>query len=105
MGETANLLQLFVFDTASFEMWKVSSRQKIRQEFSAVKVRLRLESLSIPPAAVDKERYRVLSERVAHVHPETTPNHITFWGFLLLVPSYKMKVCWSALTNSQYHCP
>ena len=80
MGETANLLQLFVFDTASFEIWKVSSRQKILQEFSAVKVRLRLESLSIPPAAVDKERYRVLSERAAHVHPETTPQSHNILG-------------------------
>ena len=80
MGETANLLQLFVFDTASFEIWKVSSRQRIRQEFSAVKVRLRLESLSIPPAAVDKERYRVLSERAAHVHPETTPQSHNILG-------------------------
>ena len=79
MGETANLLQLFVHDTASFEKWEISSPQDIRQKFSPVKVRLRLENLSIPPA-IDETRYRQLSERATHVHPETTPQSHNILG-------------------------
>ena len=37
-----------------------------------MKVRLKLESLSTSPV-IDENRYRLLSERTVHVHPETTP--------------------------------
>ena len=72
LGEVANLMYLFVCDEESFEEWKTSCPRRIRQEFSPVRVRLRLESLSKPPA-INEERYRLLSERAAHVHPGTTP--------------------------------
>ena len=79
IGETANLFQLFTANAESLKDWKESSPQRIRQRFSAVKVRLRLEKLSIPPI-VGEEQYRVLSARATHVHPETKPQSHNIWG-------------------------
>ena len=79
IGETANLLQLFVQDGQSFQTWKLSDPKQIRMEFSAVKVRLRLESLSTSPV-IDENRYRLLSERGTHVHPETIPQSHNILG-------------------------
>ena len=79
VGETANLFQLFTADADSLKDWKESSPQRIRQEFSAVKVRLRLEELSIAPI-IGEKHYKVLSARAAHVHPETKPQSHNIWG-------------------------
>ena len=79
LGEVANLMCLFVCDRDSFEEWKASCPRKIRRDFSPVKVRLRMENLSKPPF-INEERYRLLSERAAHVHPGTKPQSHNIWG-------------------------
>lgn len=72
IGEVANILQLFHADMEAFEQWKKSSKNERVGKFRPVKVRLRLEGLKINPA-IDRERYSLLCERVAHVDPETKP--------------------------------
>ena len=79
LGEVANLMQLFVYDRKAFDEWENLSPQQIRREFTPVKVRLRLESLSMSPA-IDEECYRLLSERAAHVHPGTRPQSYNILG-------------------------
>ena len=79
IGEIANLLCLFNEKPNSFEKWKQSSRSERMKEFSPVKVRLGLEAvLGTPP--ISQERYTLLSERAAHVHPETKPQSHNILG-------------------------
>ena len=79
LGEVANLMQLFVSDSEALQEWKTSSPSQIRKKFSPVKVRIRIEGTS-SSAVISQERYRLLSERVAHVHPSTTPQAHNFLG-------------------------
>lgn len=79
LGEIANLMQLFCCDADALDQWKNASPTQIRREFSPVKVRLRLESISMSPA-IKEDRYRLLSERAAHVHPGTTPQSHNILG-------------------------
>ena len=72
MGETANLLQLFYKDASALKRWKLSSRQERINKFLPVKVRCQLENLQTPPV-INKERYKLLCERAAHIQPETRP--------------------------------
>ena len=104
IGETANLFQLFTANAESLNDWKASSQQRIRREFSAMKVRLQLERLSIPPI-VGKEQYKVLVRGLRTYIQRPSPNHITFGAFLLLGDSYKTKDFWSAYMNSHGLCP
>ena len=79
LGEIANLLCLFSQESSFFEEWKQSSQSDRMREFSPVKVRLRLEAL---PAKlpISQERYKLMSERAAHVHPETKPQSYNILG-------------------------
>ena len=79
IGETANLLQLFHQDANALELWKESSRRDRMREFKPAKVRQRLENLQTSPV-INEERYRLLSERAAHVHPETKPQSHNILG-------------------------
>ena len=79
LGEIANLMQLFCYDTNALDEWKNASPKKIRTDFSPVKVRLRIESASMSPA-IKEGRYKLLSERAAHVHPGTTPQSHNILG-------------------------
>ena len=79
LGEIANLMQLFRCDADSLDQWKSASPSKIRADFSPVKVRLRIETHSMSPA-IKEDRYRLLSERAAHVHPGTTPQSHNILG-------------------------
>ena len=79
MGETANLLELFVMDKEALADWKASSRRERLTNFSPVKVRLRLEDLQRSPI-IDESRYALLCERAAHVHPETKPQSHNILG-------------------------
>ena len=72
LGETANLLQLFFQEAETLQDWKVSTKKERMDNFSPVKIRLRLEKLQTPPA-INQEHYSLLCERAAHVHPETRP--------------------------------
>ena len=79
IGEIANLLCLFNEEPSSFEKWKQSSRGERMKEFSPVKVRLGLEAVPGTPP-ISQERYTLLSERAAHVHPETKPQSHNILG-------------------------
>jgi hypothetical protein len=71
-GEIANLLHLFSLDRATLEEWKSLSRAARLQRFGPFKVRVQIEQRGEQPR-IDQERYRLLSERVAHVNPGTKP--------------------------------
>lgn len=79
IGEVANLLCLFNEDAAAFEAWMTSSRDTRLREFSPKRIRTRLEGLPARPP-IDQERYRLLSELAAHVHPETKPQSHNLLG-------------------------
>ena len=79
IGEITNLLHLFEQDRRTFEEWKTSSREDRLREFSPVKIRLRLQGLQASPA-ISQERYKLLSERAAHVNPATKPQSHNILG-------------------------
>ena len=72
MGETANLLFLFMESSEAFDEWTSANEDERRRGFSAVRVRIRLEQLAqfIP---MDEDLYRQLSGLSIHTNPDTTP--------------------------------
>jgi hypothetical protein len=70
LGEIANLMALFAYDKSKLDEWKRISDKERRQKFSAVKVRLAIDSMS-KPLPVDKERYGRLSVFSIHASPDT----------------------------------
>ena len=72
IGETTNLLCLFMQSSELQEKWKDASAEVIRQEFSPVKVRLKLEELPLP-LPMDYDTYKLLSGQSVHANPSTTP--------------------------------
>lgn len=79
LGEIANLMQLFFCDDQALNEWKSASPEEARKKFSPVEVRVRLEHLAQSPC-IKKDRYRLLSERSAHVHPGTIPQRYNILG-------------------------
>jgi len=71
--EVANLLALFQHVSGSLDMWKNVSESKRRREFSPVRVRIQLEQAGVS-SFVSEERYSLLCDAAAHVHPSTSPN-------------------------------
>ena len=71
-GEAANLLCLFVQSAASHERWKDATEGVLRNEFRPVDVRRKLTTLPLP-LPMDKGIYGLLSTRVVHVDPTTSP--------------------------------
>ena len=71
IGEISNLLHLFALDKESLERWKACSRRERMNSFGPMNVRMRLEELASP--LIDEDRYKLLSEQAAHVHPQTRP--------------------------------
>lgn len=72
IGETANLLSLFMQSAESYERWKGASEDVIRNDFSPGKVRHKLEALPLP-LPMDRETYGLLSTQSIHVNPHTSP--------------------------------
>lgn len=72
VAEVANLFLLFLEDHESFKRWVNAPSKQRAQEFSPVKVRLRLEELEMP-IAYDEVRYRILCEAGVHANPEIRP--------------------------------
>ena len=72
IGETANLISLFVQSEGSHEEWKGASKEKSRNSFSPVTVRLKLEGLPLP-LPMDQETYGMLSSQSVHTNPHTSP--------------------------------
>ena len=79
IGETSNLLQLFVMNEKALEAWKTSSRKERMNKFSPIKVRCELEGLQAS-AIINENRYTRLCEKAAHVHPETKPQSHNILG-------------------------
>ena len=72
IGETANLACLFVQSTESHEKWRGASEEVVRNDFSPLKVRLKLEKLPLP-LPMDQSTYGLLSSQSVHANPETSP--------------------------------
>jgi hypothetical protein len=72
VGEMANLYYLFCVDPNALGEWKNSDDKKRKNKFSPVKVRLALEK-NIQPVPIDQRRYRQLSEKAVHIHPNIPP--------------------------------
>ena len=101
VGETANLMQLFVFDPDALAQWKILAKQKRMKQFSPVKVRHKLTDLSSRPL-IDHERYRMLCERSAHVQPDTKPQTHNILGIPIAGSSFQeagMVVCLNELAR------
>ncbi len=72
IGETANLACLFAQSGESHEEWRGASEEVVRNGFSPMKVRLKLEKLPLP-LPMDQNTYGLLSSQSVHVNPETSP--------------------------------
>ena len=72
IGETANLVSLFVQSEESQEEWKGASQEETRYSFSPVKVRLWLEDLPLP-LPMDQEICGLLSSQSVHANPHKSP--------------------------------
>ena len=79
IDEIANLLCLFLLDPCAFDEWKASSRRDRLKAFSPVKVRCRIQRFDLS-SPISQERYTLLCERAAHVHPETKPQSHNILG-------------------------
>ena len=78
LGETGNLLLLFVRHTLSFQEWESATGTERRRRFSPVKVREKLaESEGAFP--MDQETYQLLSELSAHLNPSTKPQSMNIF--------------------------
>ena len=72
IGETANLLSLFMQSEESYEQWKGASENVARNDFSPGRIRQQLEALPLP-LPMDRETYGLLSTQSIHVNPHTSP--------------------------------
>ena len=72
LGEIANLLMLFAAKPDLLESWRIGDEARRKKEFSAVKVRLKLEELGLNPP-VNSTRYSLLSEVGVHLIPLVSP--------------------------------
>ena len=72
IGETANLLCLFMQSEELHEKWKDASENVVRNQFSPVQVRLMLEELPLP-LPMDRDDYAILSRQSIHATPNTSP--------------------------------
>jgi hypothetical protein len=72
IGEIVNLLWLFNQDAAALSQWQQLAERQRKEQFSPMKVRLRLETLKVP-VPIDETRYRELCEVATHPTPHTKP--------------------------------
>jgi hypothetical protein len=72
VGEMANLYYLFCIDPNALGEWKNADDKKRNNKYSPVKVRLALEKNN-QPVPIGQERYRQLSEKAIHLHPNIPP--------------------------------
>ena len=72
IAEIGNLVQLFLTENSHIRKWFDLSETDRRKQYSAVKVRTKLESLgSVVPT--DQDRYSWLCQVGTHVSPQTVP--------------------------------
>jgi len=70
IGERANLLQLFMFNSQSLREWSDSGTEARQKKFSAFNIRIELEKLGIPPI-IQRDYYHYLSG--FGIHPGRIP--------------------------------
>jgi hypothetical protein len=73
IGESANLLCLFVKVPSQLERWKLAEPKTRLRDFAPVRVRLSLEEAGLKDLPIDEERYRRLSSTATHVSPSIRP--------------------------------
>jgi hypothetical protein len=73
MGETSNLLILFLNSPDSYIDWCLIDAKRRWANYRPKKVRAKLESLRIP-VPMEDDVYSNLSEKATHITPETRPN-------------------------------
>ena len=75
IGETTNLVYLFMESNTSFVEWQNSSEKTKRKKFSPGRVRSRLTTLSLSPLW-DNKMYQLFSRALVHVSSSIEPrNH------------------------------
>ena len=72
IGETDNLLCLFMQSVEFREKWKGASEDEVRNQFGPAQVRLMLEKFPLP-LPMDQDAYALLSRQSIHVTPNTSP--------------------------------
>lgn len=72
IGEIANLLLLFNQDAVALAQWKQSNKRVRKEQFSPVKVRVRLETMKLP-VLINESKYGELCEVATHPTPQTKP--------------------------------
>ena len=82
MGETANLLNLFVLDKAAIEEWKSGNIRR------ATNVGRRIKKLQ-GSTLIDESRYILLSERTAHTRPGVSPQSYNVPGIPILASYFQ----------------
>ena len=88
LGETSNLLYLFLESDESYMEWRNADEENRRKRFSPVKVRVRLERLSLQPL-IDEDQYKILSQYGVHVGPGTEPQSCDPSGVLTIGIPYR----------------
>ena len=83
LGEIANLLLLFAARPELLASRRVDGEAQRRKNFSAVKVRLKLEELGLNPP-ISSTRYSLLSEVGVHLVPSVSPQTFNERWLLLL---------------------
>jgi len=84
IGESANLLQLFVFDPTELHKWKRSTRKERLEQYRPTAVRVKIEKTAAERPRVSRERYEALSSRAAHFQPSTIPQAHNILGVPML---------------------
>lgn len=72
LAETSNLLFLFFIKPELLTKWKISDSKTRKNEFSPVKVRIKIEDSGVP-LPIDQDRYSGLCDVGVHLNPNTTP--------------------------------
>ena len=72
IGEAANLLFLFLNEPSEFQKWNSMAGKARWNAFRPAEVRKALDRRGIP-IPIEQTEYEILSERVAHVGPDTLP--------------------------------
>jgi hypothetical protein len=102
VAEIANLFALFQLEPSSLSEWKTLPEQQRKQQFSPVRVRIRLEPIA-KGAHIDEVDYRLLSGRSTHANPGTRPQSYNVFNVPsagALLQQEGLIICLNELGNS-----
>ena len=77
VGESANLLWLFLRDPSQLEAWKAADRKTRLRKFGPSQVRKSLKQMGAGPVMIEDDRYQALCEIGTHPAPALKPNHFS----------------------------